>query len=65
MKSFRLVNNALRVGFAASLLAGCGGSQLPISAPDLLPKTSQSSGIVKPSSANADVQSVRPATLRG
>src|SRR5579863_3313225 len=33
MKNFGLVNNALRIGFAASLLAGCGGSQPPIGAP--------------------------------
>jgi uncharacterized repeat protein (TIGR03803 family) len=40
MKSFGLVNNALRVGFAASLLAGCGGSQPPIGTPGAMPQTS-------------------------
>ena len=40
----------LACGVAVALLAGCGGSQPPIGAPGLLPKSSQSSGIVKPSS---------------
>jgi serine/threonine-protein kinase len=37
--------------FIAALLAGCGGSQPPIGAPNLVPKSSQVSGIVKPPSA--------------
>ena len=39
MKSFSLGTYALHGGVAAALLAGCGGSRLPIGAPGAIPQT--------------------------
>jgi hypothetical protein len=50
MKSFGLVSYAISGGVALALLAGCGGSQPPIAAPNILPKSSQSREIVNSSS---------------
>ncbi|MGC1757916.1 MAG: hypothetical protein WA215_11375 [Candidatus Cybelea sp.] len=40
MKSFGLGSYALSAGVAVALLAGCGGSQLPIGAPGAMPQAS-------------------------
>jgi len=58
MKNFGLVNNALRVGFAASLLAGCGGSQPPIGAPGAMPQTSTSVSMHAPFGAAGNLRSL-------
>jgi hypothetical protein len=50
MKVSTSIQSALCAGIAASLLAGCGGSQAPIGAPGAMP---QSQAVVKPSSVMA------------
>jgi sugar lactone lactonase YvrE len=49
VKSCGLGTYALRGGVALALLAGCGGSQPPISTPNVLQNSSQSRELVKPS----------------
>jgi hypothetical protein len=45
MKSFRGTHYAFSIGTAAALLAGCGGSQLPIGAPGTMPQSALSRAV--------------------